>query len=352
MEEPTISIERPHRYLWRFLSLFGEECYKTWRQELLASVIASIATFGITWLNDTLAWSTLRTALFATALTLAVFALWHLLRTPWLLTHPRAKRHNLFGLIGAVVMLCLIAGFTMTAVIVVRHWKIRNPEVTQQDKTPPAPQKTTPAPVAPEKLHPPQRLFQVNPKSSEPSNLPNLKFEAPVTQKNDGPCGINNIGGIVSGNTCVTTPPQRTIDKQALERAVSILKKAPSGSKFNIVVINGNDETDKLADQIQQMLIGGKWEQQNPRQDTKVDGTINGRRLIVEGVTCDFGKTEVLSHKFAEDAMAAAGYPCQSTVPEYTPRTEIIHGEPYTFEKVLADIYIKVAPAAPITKLQ
>jgi len=194
----------------------------------------------------------------------------------------------------------------------------------------------------------PSLLPQVRPKAPESPTLPNIKIEAPLTQKNDGPCGINNIGGIVSGNTCVTTPPQRTIDTQALERAVSILKKAPGGSKFNIVVTNGNDETDKLADQIQQMLIKGKWEQQSPRRDTKGDGTINGRRLIIEGVTCDFGKTEVMSHKFAEDAMAAAGYPCQATVPEYIPQTEIIHGEPYIFEKVLADIYIRVAPAAPI----
>jgi len=38
-------------------------------------------------------------------------------------------------------------------------------------------------------------------------NKPKVIIKAPVTQKNEGPCGINNIGGTVSGIKCTTNPP-------------------------------------------------------------------------------------------------------------------------------------------------
>jgi hypothetical protein len=36
---------------------------------------------------------------------------------------------------------------------------------------------------------------------------PPIVIKAPVIQTNNGPCGINNIGGTVSGNTCISVPP-------------------------------------------------------------------------------------------------------------------------------------------------
>ncbi len=34
-------------YYWTFSRVFGKECYRTWRQELLASVLTACVTFGI-----------------------------------------------------------------------------------------------------------------------------------------------------------------------------------------------------------------------------------------------------------------------------------------------------------------
>ncbi len=148
--------EKARRYWWRFLSVFGEECYKTWRQELLASAIASIATFFITWANDTLAWSTLRTALRATAITLAVFAIWHLVKVPYLLTHPREKPHKLAGYFGVFIVLCLMAGAASVAVVVKAHWSSTvtpraPPTATSKPEKPTEQKAADPTPQSPSK---------------------------------------------------------------------------------------------------------------------------------------------------------------------------------------------------------
>jgi hypothetical protein len=110
-----ISHAKPHLYYWRFLLEFGQECYRTWRWELLASFVVSFVTYLITTGDDSLAWKNFQIAFVATALTLAGFALWHLLRTPWLVhrslqSTKESTPHWALGVVGIAVLSALIAG--------------------------------------------------------------------------------------------------------------------------------------------------------------------------------------------------------------------------------------------------
>ena len=116
---------KAHHYLWKFLCLFGEECYKTWRQELLASVVVSIITCAITYANDKLAFSNLKTALWATLLTLATFAIWHLCKIPYLLTKRHDRSPKIAGVFGIVIVVCLMAGAATGAGVIVEHWNLK-----------------------------------------------------------------------------------------------------------------------------------------------------------------------------------------------------------------------------------
>jgi hypothetical protein len=106
---------KPHLYYWRFLVEFGQECYRTRRWELLASVVVSFVTYRITVGDDPLAWRNFQIALVATAITLAGFALWHLLRTPWLVhrssqSAEESTPHWVSGIVGITVLCALIVG--------------------------------------------------------------------------------------------------------------------------------------------------------------------------------------------------------------------------------------------------
>lgn len=110
-----LSHPKPHLYYWRFFQKLGEECYRTWRWELFASFGVSFVTYLITKGDDPLAGRNFKIALIATVLTLAAFALWHLVRTPWLV-HREAgaeqapARHWSFGIFGVAVVIGLIGG--------------------------------------------------------------------------------------------------------------------------------------------------------------------------------------------------------------------------------------------------
>lgn len=110
-----ISHAKPHLYYWRFFQEFGQECYRTWRWELLASLCVSFITFAITKGDDPLAWRNFKSVFLATLLTLAVFALWHLVRTPWLVhravnSAPEQTTHWISGVFGVLVLTALGIG--------------------------------------------------------------------------------------------------------------------------------------------------------------------------------------------------------------------------------------------------
>jgi hypothetical protein len=106
---------RPDLYYWRFCQVFGQECYRTWRWEVFASFGVSVATYVLTKGDDPLAWRNFQITFVATALTLAGFALWHLIRTPWLVhrdvnSNEELTVHWTFGVVGIGVLAGLIAG--------------------------------------------------------------------------------------------------------------------------------------------------------------------------------------------------------------------------------------------------
>jgi hypothetical protein len=69
-----------------FLRAFGRECYRTWRRDLLGSLLLFVAAFGISaYVHDALAWPTFKLALESTGLVLGIYAVVHLFRTPYLI---------------------------------------------------------------------------------------------------------------------------------------------------------------------------------------------------------------------------------------------------------------------------
>ncbi len=99
-------------YYWNFCKHFGMECYRTWRLELAASVLVAFFVFVLN--GD---WKDFRTALFATALALGCFAIWHLLRVPFLLHKsvnvPNGASENhpaLAGIFGVLVIAGVFIG--------------------------------------------------------------------------------------------------------------------------------------------------------------------------------------------------------------------------------------------------
>jgi hypothetical protein len=102
-------------YYWIFCKRFGAECYQTWRQELLASLIVSVIAYFLTVKYDPMAWKNFKVVLIATAVTLGAFALWHLLRSPWLvhcrmIAQEEFKDHWTFGVLGVCVLAGVLAG--------------------------------------------------------------------------------------------------------------------------------------------------------------------------------------------------------------------------------------------------
>jgi hypothetical protein len=130
-EEAIKGAESPIQYLWTYLRRFGRECYRTWRQELMASVLVCIAAYVIAYVQgDPHAWADLRIALLASGIVLAFFVIWHLIRTPWLLHQdvsvgatPVGKR---YGVLGAVIVLCLLASFAGASFFAVNKIVERN----------------------------------------------------------------------------------------------------------------------------------------------------------------------------------------------------------------------------------
>lgn len=83
--------------------------------ELLASLVVSFVTYRMTKGDDPLAWRNFKLAFLATAITLAAFAFWHLVRTPWLVhrsvnASSEATIHWSSAVFGIVVLIGLGAG--------------------------------------------------------------------------------------------------------------------------------------------------------------------------------------------------------------------------------------------------
>jgi hypothetical protein len=140
-------------YYWLACKRFGAECYHTWRWELLASMLVSLSIYFLSIRENRAAWKDFRTALLATALTLGAFALWHLVRIPWLI-HRRVIRreevgeHWFFGVLGVTVMAALLfGGYSLASSLL----QMRALPVTIKIPAPTGPQVTMENPKSKEK---------------------------------------------------------------------------------------------------------------------------------------------------------------------------------------------------------
>ncbi len=103
-------------YYWNCAKHFGEECYRTWKEELSFAVIVMFIAYLITRGPDTRAANDLQVALLSSGIGLGIVALWHLIRAPFLahaeavVGDSRAAVPAWYGIFGAVVLLGLIFG--------------------------------------------------------------------------------------------------------------------------------------------------------------------------------------------------------------------------------------------------
>ena len=101
-------------YHWNLFKEFGRECYRTYKGEMLASLLV----IGFIFLVNHAAID-LRTGLLASGYTLGTYSLWHLLRTPWLLQKrlgsSEGDLHPGWGIVGMIFGLGSVVLWLYTA---------------------------------------------------------------------------------------------------------------------------------------------------------------------------------------------------------------------------------------------
>lgn len=118
------------RYYWEVLKVFGQECYGTWRQELMASVLAVLFIFLIDRASIAL-----KTGLIATAYTLGTLAVLHLIRTPWLIQRKSMQETHLhwrWGILGTFFALGVAVLWLYTAA----WFYTMQPKIVMVNRTP------------------------------------------------------------------------------------------------------------------------------------------------------------------------------------------------------------------------
>jgi hypothetical protein len=145
-QPPEAAHSKPRLYYWRLCKKFGAECYHTWRAELLASFIVSLASYWVSKGDDPLAWRNFKVVLIATVFTLGAFALWHLVRAPWLV-HRRSigieqtNEHWGFGVLGVALIAGVLVGAYFSGLYLV---EIYAGPLAVKISPPPAPQLVSP----------------------------------------------------------------------------------------------------------------------------------------------------------------------------------------------------------------
>ena len=84
-------------YYWESCKRFGQECYRTWRQELAIGVVIAGIAFLLTY-RDKSALEQFLVVVEATAIVFALFVLFHLARTPFILHYPSSRTGSPTGL--------------------------------------------------------------------------------------------------------------------------------------------------------------------------------------------------------------------------------------------------------------
>jgi hypothetical protein len=116
MEKP-----RPNRtlftYYWCFFKRLGNECIRTWRGELAAALLTATGTYLLIHRVSAVAWTSFKSEGLSMVIAVWSIALWHVLRTPWLLYKEALsvgagvrKVHWGHGLFGIVVLAGVLTG--------------------------------------------------------------------------------------------------------------------------------------------------------------------------------------------------------------------------------------------------
>jgi hypothetical protein len=121
--DEIVSMEKPRSnrtllaYYWCFFKRLGNECNRTWRGELAAAALTAAGTYLLIQRVNAVGWTSFKSAGLSMVVAISAIALWHLLRTPWLL-HKEAsiagggirKVHWAHGLFGMVVLAGVLGG--------------------------------------------------------------------------------------------------------------------------------------------------------------------------------------------------------------------------------------------------
>lgn len=163
-------------YYWTFFQVFGRECYRTWRKEFLVSIITALVVCAITYRSDPRALESLKIALQSAGVVLGVFAIFHLVKTPYLVHTESGEKsvqqaHWLFGMVGVFALGALAFGcytavtkaFSKRSAQVVRD---SQPEIKPIPKEENSPTKNAPIRHAPK---PPTNRITSSPQPSVPA---------------------------------------------------------------------------------------------------------------------------------------------------------------------------------------
>jgi hypothetical protein len=123
IQDEVVSMEKQRSnrtllaYYWCFFKRLGNECNRTWRGELAAAVLAAAGAYLLIQRVNAVAWTSFKSEGLSMVIAVWSIALWHVLRTPWLL-HREAlsvgagtrKVHWGHGLFGMVVLAGFLGG--------------------------------------------------------------------------------------------------------------------------------------------------------------------------------------------------------------------------------------------------
>ncbi len=103
-------------YYWECAKHFGEECYRTWKEELSFALIVMFIAYLISRGPDIRAANDLQVALLSSGIGLGIVALWHLIRAPFfahadaVVGDPNASVPAWYGVFGILILLAMAIG--------------------------------------------------------------------------------------------------------------------------------------------------------------------------------------------------------------------------------------------------
>ena len=205
----------------------------------------------------------------------------------------------------------LIVGMVLLTVFFV--WVIPPPlkntkETTQKDVNDVSGASPSGPSTLPSNPAPPDSKTEAHPQS-RPKHLLNsapVIIKAPVTQEINGPCGINNIGGTVSGNTCVTTPPDRILSAESLQKFFDGLSNSTSKGTAAVIPASTSDDVEQVKNQIIEVLHRSHW-----GYSTVGEMWSGGIKPTANGIECYSENWSVGPPLYFKQAADAAHFSCK-----------------------------------------